>query len=194
MKLKTKISNIKYNIEWWFRNKSPIYINTLNYKLLFEDWWYDDILKKYFKRPKLKFVYKYRDYTCCLIPPIFRLQINCLGWKTKYGDYRHESNPSITLSMLGYTFVFEMKPETNDGEDISTQYYETVLLFHDYIKKYDNHAEAIYMSIFNNTWLCGIDDPSEINCVDMLTSYGRCMYGSYKAHLTNNRNMQASGI
>lgn len=170
--------------------ESPIYINTLNWNVLFKDW-YDgrqfENVRKFFKRPTLKFIYKYRERMYCHIPPIFRFQIDGLMWKTKYGEYRHEEDPTIILTILGWTFVWRMSPKDNTGEDISTPYYETVLWFNDYYKKYHNIGEVLYRVIRGNTWSRGVHDNTEINCVDMLTPLGKQIYTSYKAHLDNSK-------
>ena len=89
---------------------------------------------------------------------------------------RHEEDPEVELTIFGHCFRWTVSPKKNNGEDISLQYYETILLLQDYLKKY-NRAEAVYKAIRENTWgECDDKDSQEINCINMLTEYGKHLY------------------
>lgn len=161
--------SIKWNISWWMWHNSPIYINSLNFNKLFDEW--RDV-KTYLRKPS----YKYWGHWYTKWTTIFRLEINELQWKTKYGEYRHEEDPEVELTIFGHCFRWTVSPEKNNNEDISLQYYETILLLQDYLKKY-NRAEAVYKAIRENTWgECDDKDSQEINCINMLTEYGKHLY------------------
>ena len=167
--------SIKWDISWWMWHKSPIYINSLNFNKLFDEW---RPVKAYLRKP----LYVYWGHWYTKWTTIFRLEVNELQWKTKYGEYRHEEDPSVTLTIFGHSFRWSVSPDKNDGEDISLQYYETILWLQDYLKKYDNLAEAVYRAIRDNTWgTHGREQNKEINCVNMLTERGRQLYDTYRS-------------
>ena len=161
---------------------SPIYINSLNFNKLFDEW---RPVKKYFCKPSIKYLGDwYTDWRT-----IFRFEINKLQWKTKYGEYRHEEDPNIMLTVFGHVIKWTVSPvKDNNGEDISLQYYETILLLQDYLKKYDNKSEAVYKAVRDNTWKKSCDDNApDINCYHMLTKYGKYLYDIYSSSKSANK-------
>lgn len=168
-----KWTNIKWRIHYWLYYDSPIYINTLDYRKLFREW---EPVKKYFMRPSLRYAgHWYENWK-----RIFRFEIRPLMWKTKYREYRHEEDPEIRITIFGHVFRWKVSPEKNNGDDISLQYYETILLLNDYLKKYPR-AKAVYKAISDNTWDSGFDENRhKIDCSNMLTFFGRYLYDTYK--------------
>ena len=162
-------SSIKWNIHYWFWNKSWIYINTLNVSKCYREW---IEVKKYFTRPHWAHPLKY-DWRWC----IFRLEIRPLGWKTKWGEYRHEENPKIMLCVFGKMFEWQLCPGKDEhGENIDLQYWETVLLLPDLLKKH-TQSKAVWEAIENNTWSKSVVNMNvPINAYSQLTIFGKHMY------------------
>ena len=167
--------NIKWKINNWFYWDSPIYVS-LNFNILFSEW---KKVRKYFRQPHIKYYTRWRtDWK-----KIFRLELHELSWKTKYGMYRHEEDPFIALTLFGYTWVWKVSPDMNGKHDVSLQYYETILWLQDYLKKYDNPAQALYKAVKENTW--SDTDNKPVDCTNMLTRYGKQLYITYSSSVAS---------
>ena len=159
-----------WNIRWWFWHKSWIYINTLTTRKCYREW-----------REVKKFIKKPHWHLCSKKPwrgrfTILRLEVYPLEWKTKYGEYRWEDNPSISLSLFGRNWRWSLIPNKDEnGEDIELQYWETIMWLDDYLGKYDE-GKAVKKAIKNNTWSRSCNDNTPINAVCMLTDYGKDLY------------------
>lgn len=166
-----KWSNLWWKIHHWMWAKSPIYVNTLNFGVLYETWrpW-----KKYFRKPTIKYWgHWYTNWTT-----LFRLELRELQWKSKYGSNRHEEDPVVLLTLFGHNFRWTASAhKTADGDDITMQYYETLMWMRDNAAGCNSPAEALYKAIENNTW-DGYKGNStyRINCINMLTPLGDHLY------------------
>lgn len=86
------IENIKRKIKLWNEYNNPFYY-----------WWK---ARKYFKRPKIHFIYGKnvwffglpvrRDY----YNPVISIRSESLGWKWKYDEVRHEWDPYIQICLF----------------------------------------------------------------------------------------------
>jgi hypothetical protein len=112
-------------------------------------WWSN---RKYFKRPKVKFdVYRQKWRWNARI---FDFECEDLGWKTKYSDFRHETNPYISINIFNrITFYFEFvqigKDELGFKNDISLEYWEWML---NYAYNENCKFDLLKSLKFNGAW------------------------------------------
>ena len=163
-------NSIKWDIEWWMRNRSPLYINAVSLRRCYDEWrpW-----SKFFKKPQWKYWGHWRSNF-----NIFRLQVEELWGKSKYGEPRHEEDPSVTLSFLWWSWKWYLGVKNGIESMI---YWETVLWMYDLRKKYDNDSELVWNAINENTW--SDRKNGEMTAVDMLTGYGKHLYDTWSHHL-----------
>ena len=161
-------NNIKWKINWWMYHRSPLYIN-LNIFKCYDEWrpW-----KKYFKKPSWR---RWGHWKTGF--NILRIECEDLWWKLKYGEPRHEEDPTLTISFLWWTWRWTLG--CPDGID-SMIYWETVLWMNILDKKYENKAEVVYQAIRENTW--SSRDKKE-TAYDMLTPSAQHLYNTWSHHI-----------
>ena len=167
-----------WNIHWWMSVKSPIYINSLDIRKCYKEW---RECSKFFIRPHWRYVYRFKGAF-----NIFRLEINPLEWKSKYGEPRHEEDPEIKLSLLWWTWVWRLGQ--SEGKNIDSMiFWEAVLWVQEYEWRYKhkniplNYAKIIYNTIKVNTWSNqnGVKDTP----MPFLTEYAKHLYDTWSHHL-----------
>lgn len=123
---------------------------------------------KYFKKP----TWIYRGRHKEPFTRLFGIDIKPLWWKTKYGEPRHEKDPSIYITFLWWRWEWELG--CNDSFD-SMVYWESILWLYNLSKTYADEADMMFRDIDMNTWARHKTDDRE-NAIEQLTEYGYEMY------------------
>ena len=145
----------------------------------YEEW---EPWAKYFKKP----IWIYRGRYKNPITKLFSIDIKPLWWKSKYGEPRHEKDPSIYITFLWWRWEWELG--CKDSFE-SMVYWESILWLYDLCKMYTDEAYIMYRDIDENTW--SASKPGDIeNATGQLTEYGRKMY----LKGLEDRRRQSSGV
>lgn len=123
---------------------------------------------KYFKKP----TWIYRGRRKEHMTKFFSIDIETLWWKSKFGEPRHEKDPSIYITFLWWRWEWELG--CKDCFE-SMVYWESVLWLYKLCEKYTDDADIMLRDIDANTWTKSKSDDIE-NAVGQLTEYGREMY------------------
>ena len=131
----------------------------------YEEW---EPWAKYFKKPTWIYRGRYKNP----ITKFFSIDIKQLWWKAKYGEPRHEKDPSIYIAFLWWRWEWELG--CKDSFE-SMVYWESILWLYDLCKTSADEADMMYRDIDANTW--SASKPGDIqNATRQLTEYGRKMY------------------
>lgn len=100
---------------------------------MFDNEYYKKV-KDIFRRPQIKVsITTYRIAKMNMLfwnrktNPIFSIVGEELGWKTKYGEVRHEWNPCLCIMIFGIAIIFQQGWWHKKWGDISHCYWESVL-------------------------------------------------------------------
>ena len=146
---------MKRRIKYWNEYKNPFYY-----------WWK---VRKLFKFKYKLYVGEYHwsfgDY---IRESPVALRFIALGWKTKYGSFRHEWNPCIYFKFFKWQIRFIIGP-IKEG----TWYWETIL---DWV--YNNGKLTFAECVNNNTWgsLSKGDAKNNVFLDNLLTKKGKKLY------------------
>lgn len=140
-----------YFLKYFDEYKNPLYY-----------WWK---VRKIFKRPKCHFIYGkdiwfFGMYICKeYYNPIIHIKFQGLGWKTKYGEYRHEWDPYIQICFFRkWHLIWLFNWVTKEDRDSSVRSIATWEAILDYL--YNN--KTIEECISNHTWESDINDNSHM--------------------------------
>ena len=167
---------LKNKLELWDQYNNPFYY-----------YWK---VRKLFKRLKCHFMYG-KDIWFFGLPirkeyynPIISIRTEGLGWKTKYGEFRHEWDPYIQICFFRkWHLIWIFNWVTKDDKDSSIRNMATW----EAILEYLYNKESLKECIDSNQWgpHIGDENGSIITPYDNLTDYGKAIYDKKQIKLKN---------
>lgn len=162
--MKKLINKIKYWLRAFQYNCSFLGVLNSPFKKLKLHWYFGEIKigHPYFLPSRLCKSKTKPGYMKFVPIKYFGITWNTLGWKTKWGDYRFEWNPGISLVIFGKQLHVSIRPDTD--ADYWDSYWEAWL---NYNYKTDKNRSKLFrlkqlFDIYDCTWTHYDDNNKEV--------------------------------